>query len=145
MPIYSGISEMTHLSENCTPLKINYFPICEYSDIIKNIKSFNDVCMIILPVHPENERQNSSGLPDKTVNGIIESLGPDATLITIGDVIGLVHSHKVLSALQYHLWISIKRKTVRYSPDNSFLPHCHFGALVHTKYKGSLQHTLTRI
>ncbi|MEE4355798.1 MAG: site-specific DNA-methyltransferase [Desulfococcaceae bacterium] len=101
--------------------------------------------MIILPVHPENERQNSSGLPDKTVNGIIESLGPDATLITIGDVIGLVHSHKVLSALQYHLWISIKRKTVRYSPDNSFLPHCHFGALVHTKYKGSLQHTLTRI
>ncbi|WP_207678784.1 DNA methyltransferase [Desulfonema magnum] len=86
----------------------------------------------------------------KVINGIIQKvvdrLGTEATMIIIGETTALVHTHATISsATQYQLWISIKRTHAKSVRDNSALPNCHFGALVHTKYKGSLRHTKTRI
>ena len=132
---------MTHYSEDCKPLNVSQFEIHNQDEINSLIKEFNDVCVIVLP--PDN--QIPIGELSKTIRKVSEILGKDATLITLGEPAGLVHAHKYVSLLTYQLWISIKRKTIKYNPKKDSLPHNHFGAFVHTRYEGTLKHTVTRI
>lgn len=137
---------MTHLSENCRRLKINTIPVTN-RDTIKNQSSgFEDVCLLILPLIPPDKKSNQVEIINNLIDDVAHKLGPDTTLITVGETINLVHAHaRLSSSMQYQLWVAIKRTAPNIFADNSALPEHHFGALVHTKYSGSLNHTKTRI
>lgn len=136
---------MTHLSENSRRLKISQITATFRELTQKELTNFDDVCMLILPIKPYGEKSNSVEVINSLIDNVINSLGPNATLITIGETIDLVHAHTRLSPpMQYQLWISIKRIIPIVIERNLALPQHHFGALVHTKYSGSLNHTKTR-
>lgn len=132
---------MTHLSEDSRPLRLNPITLRHQSEIGQLTAVFPDVCLLILPPHA----QIPAGELDTALENAIRSLGQNATLITLGEPTSLVHAQQSLQSLTYQLWISIKRKTVLYDSENRSLPNHHFGALVHTRYKGVLKHTVTRI
>jgi len=137
---------MTHISEDSNRLEIKYILAKEKEAIQKALINFNDVCLLMLPLKSKGLRSNSVKVVDCLLDNISENLGPEATLITIGETIDLVHAHTRLStSMQYQLWVSLKRTIPKTFEDNSALPEHHFGALVHTKYIGSLNHTKTRI
>ena len=137
---------MTHLSEDSKRLEINHISVTRQEAIPKELANFNDVCLLILPLKLQGQRSNSVEIVDSFVENVANNLGPEATLITIAETVDLVHAHAKLSAsMQYQLWVSIKRTSPKIFEDNTALPEHNFGALVHTKYKGSLNHTKTRI
>jgi site-specific DNA-methyltransferase (adenine-specific) len=136
---------MTHLSEDSKRLTVNSVLISKQDTLPSQLKDFNDVCLLILPLPLQNERSNSVEAVNALVDTVANNLGTEATLITFGETIDLVHAHARLStSMQYQLWISIKRNTPKFFVNNSTLPEYHFGALVHTKYSGALNHTKTR-
>ena len=132
---------MTHHSENCKSLEINRFEIRSRNQTSSLSKDFNDVCVIVLPPNDQISHDELS----ITIREISEKLGKNATLVTLGEPVTLVHAHKNVFSLTYQLWIGIKRKTIKYETDHGALPQKHFGALVHTQYEGTLKHTITRI
>ncbi len=132
---------MTHLSENSRPLSIRHTEVRRREVLTEALSGFNQVGMILLPC---GENQGISGL-NAIMGDIGHYLGSEATLIIVGEPADLVHVHHALSGLNYQLWIAIKRQTLRFHPDNARLPAHHFGALVYTRYKGPLQHCVTRI
>ena len=137
---------MTHLSENSHPLEVKYSSVQGNENLCKAVRDFTDVCMLVLPPCAKpGEYQNALRDVGTIVAGIAEKLGPDATLITVGEVIDLVQVQATMpSAVRYQHWIAIKR-TAPKVVDNRSLPNYHFGALIHTRYKQSLRHTKTRI
>lgn len=137
---------MTHLSVDCRQLEIKTVTITN-RDAIKNQSSdFDNVCLLILPLVPPDKKSNHIEVINNLIDDVVHNLGPDATLITVGETIDLAHTHaRLSSSMQYQLWVAIKRTTPKIFEGNSALPEHHFGALVHTKYKGSLNHTKTRI
>jgi site-specific DNA-methyltransferase (adenine-specific) len=137
---------MTHLSENKKELSANWFFAKEETALCDYLKEFNDVCVLVLPPRNQNTRGQRFDAIEKVIATVASQLGSEATLVTIGEVVDLVHAHTKLSGtMQYQLWISIKRASLQSVEDKTALPEHHFGALVHTKYKGSLRHTITRI
>jgi site-specific DNA-methyltransferase (adenine-specific) len=137
---------MTHLSEDGKRLEINNISVTEQKAIREQLSDFNDVCLLILPLIPQGQRSNQIEIVHRLIDSVVDNLGPQATLITIGETVDLVHTHTRLTpSMQYQLWIAIKRAKQKVFDDNSALPEHHFGALVHTKYSGSLNHTKTRI
>lgn len=134
---------MTHLSEDSRRLAIEQVSIEQLQTSDRYTQGFGDVCMLILPSsHPLEQAQSSV---TEIVESVSRTLENNATLITLGDVPSLVHTHASLSAeWHYQLWIAIKKTVAKIAENNSALPQAHFGALVHTKYAGSLQHTKTR-
>jgi DNA modification methylase len=132
---------VTHYSEDSQPLAVSQYKLCNQAEIVPLAEQFNDVCLLILPPAEQIPAVNLS----QVVKQINDGLGQNATLIILGEPASLVAVHKGISALTYQLWISIKRQTILYSPDNDTLPQHHFGALVYTGYEGTLQHTITRI
>ncbi|MBN1873396.1 MAG: site-specific DNA-methyltransferase [Anaerolineae bacterium] len=137
---------MTHLSEDSKRLRIGHIPVTHKEIISKELVDFNDVCLLILPLTQPDQRSNPTELVNSLVDSVVEHLGAKATLITMGETIDLVHAHaRLSSSMQYQLWVAIKRTSLKISKDNSVLPEYHFGALVHTRYNGSLNHTKTRI
>jgi len=133
---------MTHLSENSQTLKINHITIIDPTDLIEQANGFDDVCLVVLP--PKN-KGGCSCLPEleNIISKIPDKLGARAILVTLGEPIDLVHIHAAVRSVHYQLWISIKRQTVKFTKKS--LPEFHFGALLHTRYKGTLKHTITRI
>jgi len=102
--------------------------------------------MLILPPCPNAQDYRE---PLQNVGAIVAAaaheLGPGATLITLGEIVDLVHVQANMSAtLRYQHCIAIKR-TLPKAVDNRSLPNFHFGALIHTRYGGCLRHTKTRI
>ncbi|RMG26831.1 MAG: site-specific DNA-methyltransferase [Methanobacteriota archaeon] len=137
---------MTHLSENSIPLTIEYISVTRQETIQTLLEKFNDVCLLVLPLPPQGQRRNSAEVISHLIDKVVNNLGPQSTLITVGETVDLVHVHaKLAQSMQYQLWIAIKRTHPKVFEDKSALPEYHFGALVHTKYKGSLKHTKTRI
>ncbi len=132
---------MTHYSEDSQPLAISHYELHDQDEIGPLVAQFNDVCLLILPSAGQVLPANLSQI----VKQVNDGLGQNATLITLGEPADLVAVHKTISALIYQLWISIKRQTILYCNDNNMLPQHYFGALVHTRYEGALQHTTTRI
>ena len=132
---------MNHLSENSTKLDIKHLSL-------KNEISteFSDVCLIILPFGSHEGKTYHSEVLNELLEKILHHLGPEATLITVGETIDLVHMHtKISPSVKYQLWISIKNLRPKQAQNHSALPEYHIGAMVHTKYKGTLKHTKTRI
>ncbi len=136
---------MTHLSENCNPLVIRRKAVQSWPCLTENMNSFNGVCAVLFPLRKSRDSESGCCPPKKILTELAEILGPDATLICTGEPADLVHAHTALSSLHYQIWISIRRENPKYAQDSTFLPECHFGSLIHTKYRGSLKHTLTRI
>ncbi len=137
---------MTHLSEDCRRLEIKKFSITNQDAINKHPSNFDDVCLLILPLLPPDQRNNRIEVVNALLDDVLCKIGPDTTLITMGETVDLVHAHtKLASSMQYQLWIAIKRTAPKIFEDHSALPEHHFGALVHTKYTGTLNHTKTRI
>lgn len=137
---------MAHLAEHSQHLRVRVVPIHSADQLLEQARGVADVCIVRLPASGDSEH----GLPlqgiERLVEGIARALGPQATLITIGEPSDLVRVHAALSSyLRYQLWIAIKRATIRPSKALGILPQHHFGALVHTKYTTALRHAKTRI
>jgi len=137
---------MAHLSENSHPLAVKYISVRSSEALLNAVQGFTDVCMVVLPpcADPNDYRYSLRGV-GTIIAKVADSLGPEATLITVGEVIDLVHVQSALPpSVRYQHWIVVKRTSPRVV-DKRSLPHYHFGALIHTKYQRSLRHTKTRI
>ncbi|MBL8153264.1 MAG: site-specific DNA-methyltransferase [Anaerolineae bacterium] len=134
---------MTHLSEDCRRLIVQETAVHELDVLRRAVAASPDVTLLRLPAHDRN-----TTLSDISELAAIlrSSLPQSATLIIVGEVLDLVHIHtEVVSSLQYHLWIAIKRHTLRIDAQATALPEHHFGALVYTHLGSPLAHTKTRI
>jgi len=137
---------MTHLSENSTRLDVRYISLADRNYDSEQLAGVIDVAIILLPILKQGQRNNPTGLIKDILDTVTERLGEKSTLVIIGEVPDLVHAHAHLSfSMTYQLWIAIKRRTPRIFDDRTALAEQHFGALVHTKYSGTLKHTKTRI
>jgi DNA modification methylase len=136
---------MVHLSENSARLAVREIAVHDRSALLAEISRCTDVCLLRLPADRAGRGCTLDGIGPL----IAESaglIGPQATLVIVGDVIELVQVHAVLaSSWRYHLWLGIKRATVAYSPDHSALPQQHFGTLIYSRSGSSLRHAKTRI
>lgn len=132
---------MTHQSDTSNPLIINQITISNRDEILHHVDGFDQVCLLILPPQTNIPREQLT----ETIERIGKELGQNATLITLGEPIDLVHVHANLPTWTYQLWINIKRETIQYNADNTSLPSHHFGGLVHTRYQATLKHIVTRI
>lgn len=137
---------MTHLSEGSRRLRITEVRPQSFKDLMGSVTGFGDVYLVRLPFPPEDRLTSPLQNLAETTSAIASAINTGATLIVLGDVEDLVHVHEAASKhLRYHLWIAIKRKSLRNSlPDNS-LPRQHVGALVYSKYDKQLQHAKTRL
>ncbi len=136
---------MTHRSENAHRLDIQRVSIAEPDFDAAAFPSLEDAVMVLLPLPVERRRGTPLDLLHHILDAVVEKIGPRATLVTVGETPDLVHAHSHLRGMRYQLWIAIKRSTPRAFADKTALPEYHFGALVHTRYVGSLKHTRTRL
>lgn len=140
---------MTHFSEGNRSLEIKTVSLKKTRSPLQAIDNLNDVCILILPLRQSHSASAIDTLdPDfqHFTESLLQRLGRQATLIALGDTINLVRFQAQLSPdTHYQLWIAIKRATPIASAEDTALPQHHFGALVYTKYSGSLQHVKTRI
>lgn len=145
-PFCSKITRMAHLSENSSRLKIQQKQPRSSREAIEEARGFDAVCVLRLPhCSPDDFGRQLVGA-EQFVLGVTEELGPNAVLVVLGESLDLVHVHAAINTRTlYQHWISIKRSDVREFHDRTSLPQHHFGALVHTNYKGSLKHAKTRI
>ena len=137
---------MTHLSEESNRLAIRHISIADRQDNNGQFPEVAGVAIVLLPTLKHGKRSSSPDLIKGILDNITERLGENSTLITIGETPDLVHAHTHLSTfVNYQLWVAIKRATPRMFDDKTALTEQHFGALVHTRYSGTLNHTKTRI
>jgi DNA modification methylase len=137
---------MTHRSDDSSPLHISHLKIEEVADISTLASGFTDVYMIVLPPHSNQpECLEFFKTIEAQISNASAELGPDATLVVIGEPVDLVHVHTAIQTARFQLWINIKRQNIRANPQKTSLSEHHFGALVYTKYTQSLQHTITRL
>ncbi|MCJ7655619.1 MAG: site-specific DNA-methyltransferase [Dehalococcoidia bacterium] len=136
---------MAHWSENARRLKVKYSVIKSKEELSDEVTHLNDVCLIILPSSGQQDyRLRLRGI-DELLSDLSIRLGPNATLIVLGEVVDLVRVHAVLTpSMRYQHWVSIRRRSIK-TTDSEMLPLHHFGALVYTKYKSALRHVKTRI
>src|SRR4051812_41378776 len=125
---------MTHRSEDSTKLSIQEATVSNADALTQQTQGFNDVCILRLPAcSPDEYNQRLKGV-GPLVATVAANLGPEATLITLGEVIDLVTIQAVMpSFIRYQSWIAIKR-TPQSSNGPAPLPRHHFGAVVHTCY-----------
>jgi hypothetical protein len=137
---------MTHLSENSHPLTVRSISIRGAEELQEVGQGFADVCIVVLPpcVRP-SDYQNTLQDAGELVAGIADRLGPQATLVTLGELVDLVQVQSAMPpAVRYQHWVVIKRTLPR-TVNTRSLPNYHFGALIHSKYDQSLRHAKTRI
>ncbi|WP_013321365.1 DNA methyltransferase [Gloeothece verrucosa] len=139
---------MAHISENAKPLQGKIINIDPQNLSLKQVDELTDVCLIWLPCF-NDELLNNTPLQKipHIIPQITEKLGGKATLIIVGEIIDLIQvQEQISSSLHFHHWIAIRRRRQeKLLTHNQHLPNSHFGALIYTKYQGSLQHTKTRI
>ncbi len=137
---------MAHISENSNPLRVKQISVQSRQGLLMASKGLTDVCVVRLPACDTPSKCNC---PLDSVGALVatiaNNLEPSATLIILGEVTDLVQvqAHMPVS-VRYQHWIAIKRTTTQIV-DKKHLPHQHFGALVHTRYKQCLRHTKMRI
>lgn len=137
---------MGHVSENSTRLVIRYFEIGTFGELIEHTRGFDDVCVLWLPSCGDGEYGSRLQRIENLARCVAGGLGPEATLVTLGEVIDLVQVQAALaSSMRYQLWVAIKRMKPKANEELNTLPQYHFGALVHTKYAYSLRHAKTRV
>lgn len=136
---------MSHFSVDGQPLSITYTRPNTKDEIRAAASNITDVCIVILPPsEPANYAQPLQGIGE-LIGTLSSTLGENATLVTIGEVIDLVQVQAEMpDNIRHQHWIAIKRSKP-IAGNSRRLPHLHFGALVHTRYGASLKHTKTRI
>jgi len=137
---------MAHWSENSHPLTIRRVSVREVVELQRIAQGFVDVCIILLPpCAAASEYQKPIQGIGEQIARVAGALGPEATLVTVGEVIDLVQVQAHASpAVRYQNWIALQRAHPRILDARS-LPHGHFGALIQTRYTASLRHTKTRL
>lgn len=137
---------MTHFSEQTTPLSIQELTPATREELLACIRSLNEVVVIRLPAMTSgNGNGRSLQGCGELVAEAAGQLGPEATLIVVGEITDLVKILENLSAaVRYQHWIAVRRATIL-QPDNRHISQEHFGLLVLTRYSQSLRHTKTRI
>lgn len=137
---------MVHIAESEKPLKLSFMPQKTFEAISESLSNYGDICLVLLPKVQQGTVNQSINQLDEFYQNISSSLKKTAVVITIGDVIDLVHVQLALNKkLKFHHWIAIEQNDAIYDEFNRKLPNKHFGALIHTKYKNSLDHVKTRI
>lgn len=137
---------MAYFSESAKRLKIQQVTISSHGALLDIARNFNEACIVILPFHSQVSYGRRLMDADNLVAETAANLGNEATLITLGEAVDLVHIHAAVAEQpRYQHWIAIKRKPVLNPKDLTLLPNHHFGALIHTKYNQPLRHTKTRI
>ena len=137
---------MAYLAENSQRLRVRTSLIDNKAQLLDCAQGFKDVCIVRLPYAKPHDPRPALEEVGQVVREVAHVLGPEASLVILGEPINLVHAHaSVEPFLRYQLWIAIKRKTICSSTTPGSLPQYHFGALVYTKYKASLRHVKTRI
>ena len=137
---------MNHQSDSTKHLSIvESYPKSE-SDFDNLCSGISDVCVVTLPsANSFLQLQSAVNKIGEIVAHATQKLQNNATLIILGEAIDLIEIQSTISVdLHYQLWIAIKKASIINDSKNS-LPNQHFGALVYTRYKGSLKHTKTRI
>src|SRR5918993_1088419 len=135
---------MTHCSENTKRLNVQEILITDNRDLFIHTNGFNDVCIVVLPANSTTRQESLTSIRQGLAQAAA-ALGAEATLVTIGDATDLVLTQESQSpSLTYQSWIAIKRTNV-IANCSTRIPNHHFGALIHTRYKGTLRHTKTRI
>ncbi|MFC1936769.1 DNA methyltransferase [Chloroflexota bacterium] len=136
---------MPHLSENSNPLSVKNIQVNNFEELINYIPNIKDVCVFVLPFagNIAESRINLQGAPI-VIREAISKLQNSATFIILGEIIDLTKIAIEIPKEHYHHLIAIERL---YPLEDGYrcLPNNHFGVLVYSKYKGSLNHTKTRI
>lgn len=131
---------MTHRSENGHKLIVRVHQVRQQTEL--ETLAMSAAVTVVLP--PAGQYQNSLCKVGEYLTKLAQRLPQNGTLIVLGDTTDLVAVESAAGAiLNYQLWIAIKTKTPKEFA--SALPRNHFGALVLTKYKGTLKHTKTRV
>lgn len=137
---------MAHFSENSSRLEIQEKRPRDSQKALEETRGFDSVCVLRLPHCSSDDFGRSLLGAEQFVRSVAEELGPNAVLVILGESFDLVNVHTSINmCTQYQHWISVKRSDVRNVHARTTLPQHHFGALIHTNYKGSLKHTKTRI
>ncbi len=137
---------MTHFSEHSTRLAVETSTPKTLDALVEGVRGLNEVVAIRLPAMP-NTSEHANYLVDsgKIVTEAARALGPEATLVVLGEIVDLVRVlDAVDSSVRYQHWVAIRRKTP-IDLGSRFITHGHFGMLILTRYKQSLRHTITRI
>lgn len=129
---------MAHRSEESRSLETCRHILNNTEEIIDHARGFNDLFIIVLPSAPAVKDHVVFSDVQRIFTQIAEELVPNATLITLGHPVDLVHVHTFLSSMKYQLWISLRRQNPKYDSSERSLPENHFGALVYKKYSGAL-------
>lgn len=137
---------MAHISENSRHLRVRQIPVRSGAELLSTSNGLTDVCIVRLPAcNTAGEYNRPLDSIGQLVAEVANNLGPSATLIVLGEVVDLVQVQAQMSvSVRYQHWIAVKRAKDQIV-DKRRLPHEHFGALVHTRYKPSLRHVKTRI
>ncbi len=137
---------MPHISETSHRLSITEILVKTPLELQLSSRGLTDVCVVRLPACKASE---DFLRPLMSIGQLVaeaaEELGPETTLVILGEVIDLVQIQAAMPAsLQYQLWISVKRSTIK-AFDQQHIPYGHFGVLIQTRYKHSLRHAKTRL
>lgn len=137
---------MAHLSENSERLEVKNIQLVTSEHLYASVQDTDGVHLFVLPGLTSSFLELRLDAIGELIEKAISKISNNSTVIIVGETIDLVDiHHQVQDSLKYQLWISVKRKNPIVSDLNTFLPNEHFGALVYTKYQGSLKHTKTRI
>lgn len=137
---------MTHFSENSRRLAIRKVVPNKWDEILNCTSGFNNVVALRLPaISTGNHIDHPLKDIGEITAQIAQNLGPDATLVVIGEIIDLIHVlAKQNESVRYQHWIAVRRQPP-IQIDARSIPNEHFGVLILTRYRSSLRHTKTRI
>lgn len=134
-----------YVSDDSRPLHIRLAAPSDDRALSHAVYGFNDVCVLWLPACEPDEFAHPLLNVGRLVADMAARLGPQATLVVLGETVDLVQVHSAMPAgLRYQHWIAIRRRAAR-DAGPAYLPNHHFGALIYTRYHAPLRHTKTRL
>ena len=134
---------MAHLSENSRPLPYSLVKLHESSELAALETGQPDVWCLLLPIAQKEDCEKEHVFTNDLVT-FSKHLHQDSllTILTSPQKVANLYLH-LKSFVKFQLWIVVKLHTP--IPRKGGLPLHHAALLVLSKYRGSLQHTKTRI
>jgi site-specific DNA-methyltransferase (adenine-specific) len=137
---------MSHFSEASKPLAVECLSAATEAELLNQTQDFADVCVLRLPAHIDQPSHYRLDDVSRLVQQVVDVIPQQTTLVIIGEIIDLVQVHSAINdQMNFHHWIALRRATVQQDVHSRWLPAAHYGALIYTKYNGSLTHIKTRI
>lgn len=132
---------MEYLSESKKRLKTKTIIVQRLDDF--SVLEKSDVQILCLPPHADISNHKEWW---EILRALIQLLQSNSTFIVVGAVEDLVAVDKLIEGkLRYQNWIVIKTVNELSDKDITRLPMKHFGAVIYTKYAGSLKHKRIRL